>query len=380
MYLIKILITTGNTIKQYEEKHYKLVSDSTKGQDLIFDHNDQTDQSYEVHFVHGTHTILDKKSITETITYRMSDGSKAPDKVEKQAEFNRVGKHDDVTNTDTWDKWQPNKQSFSAVSTPEVKGYTPDLKSVEAKTVTSGDKDITITITYTPDKQKAKVVFIDDTTKKILDTHDLIGVTNGHEKYNPSEEIEKFIHDNYVFVSSDYPEKGFTYDNNDDQDQVFEVHLKERPTESDTPTILGNTEDNGGSNDAPTDSNNPEKDNGGSDTVNKSSHQTPVKRNSNKKHHGIKKANIHKNANKKHQSTNKTNNQKTSKTAELNPNEDNTKANKLTQTKLGKVQESTNNTLPQTGDKQSGLMAALGLVISSLGMIGAVKSKKRKDN
>ena len=64
----------------------------------------------------------------------------------------------------------------------------------------------------------------------------------------------------------------------------------------------------------------------------------------------------------------------------LNPNEVNTKANKLTPTKLGKVQESTNNTLPQTGDKQSDLMAALGLAISSLGMIGAVKSKKRKDN
>ena len=372
--------TTGDIIKQYTDLHYKLVSDSTNGKDLIFDHDDQTDQSYEVHFVHGTHAISNKKSITETITYRMSDGSKAPDKVEKQVGFNRVGKHDDVTNTDTWDKWQPNKQSFSAVPTPEVKGYTPDLKSVEAKTVTVGDKDITVTITYNPDKQKAKVVFIDDTTKKILDTHDLIGVTNGHEKYDPSEEIEKFIHDNYVFVSSDYPEKGFTYDNDDDKDQVFEVHLKERPTESNIPTVPNNTKDNGGSNDTPTVSDEPEKDNSGSDTVDKSSHKTSVKHNSNKKHHGTKKINNQKNANKKHQSNKKINTQKASKMAKLNPNEVDTKTNKPVQTKLGKVQEPTNDTLPQTGDKQSGLMAALGLVISSLGMIGAVKSKKRKDN
>lgn len=84
--------------------------------------------------------------------------------------------------------------------------------------------------------------------------------------------------------------------------------------------------------------------------------------------------------NRKHQGTNKTNNPKTSKTAKLNPNEVDRKANKLTQTKLGKVQEPTNNTLPQTGERQSGLMAALGLAISGLGMIGAVKSKKRKDN
>ncbi|MGF0046462.1 mucin-binding protein, partial [Lactobacillus johnsonii] len=39
--------TTSDTIKQYEDQHYKLVSDSTKGQDLIFDHDDKVDQTYE---------------------------------------------------------------------------------------------------------------------------------------------------------------------------------------------------------------------------------------------------------------------------------------------------------------------------------------------
>ena len=364
--------TTGDIIKQYTDLHYKLVSDSTNGKDLIFDHDDNRDQTYEVHFKHGNHDISDKKSITETITYRMSDGSKAPNKVEKQVEFNRVGKHDDVTNTDTWNKWQPDKQSFDAVQTPDVTGYTPDIKLAEAKTVTAGDKDITVTVTYTPDQQKAKVVFIDDTTKKTLDTHNLIGVTNGHEKYNPSEEIDKFVHDNYVFVSSDYPEKGFTYDNDDDHDQVFEVHLKEVPIESDTPIVPDNNGDNGGSNGTPTDSDEPEKDNGGSDT-DKSSHKTPVKRHDNKKHHGTKKTNKQKNAK-------KTNKQKTSKTAKLNPN-------KPAQPKLEKAKESTNSVnrikhdaLPQTGEKHSSLMAMLGLAISGLGMIGAMKSKKRKDD
>ena len=367
-------------IEKFIHDNYVFVSSDYPEKGFTYDNDDGQDQVFEAHFIHGSHAISDKRTITETITYTMSDGSTAPNKIEKQVEFNRIGKHDDVTNTDAWDEWQPNKQSFGAVPTPEVKGYTPDTKLVEAKTVAVGDKDITVIVTYTPDKQKAKVVFIDDTAKKTLDTHDLTGVTNSHEKYSPSEEIEKFIHDNYVFVSSDYPEKGFTYDNDDSKDQVFEVHLKEIPTESDTPIVPGNTEDNGGLNDTPTDSDEPEKDNGGSDTVDKSSHQTPVKRNSNKKHHGIKKANIHKNANKKHQGTETTNNQKNDKIAKLNPNEVDTKANKLTQTKLGKVQEPTNNTLPQTGNKQSGLMAALGLAISSLGMIGAVKSKKRKDD
>ena len=367
-------------IDQFVNKHYVLVSSDYPDNSFTYDNDDSKDQVFEIHLKHGTHAISEKKSITETITYTMSDGSTAPNKVEKQVEFSRDGYNDEVTKQDHWNKWQPYKQSFDAVPTPDVTGYTPNTKLVEAKTVTAGDKDINETIIYTPDKQKAKVVFIDDTTKKTLDTHDLTGVTNSHEKYSPSEEIEKFIHDNYVFVSSDYPEKGFTYDNDDNHDQVFEVHLKERPTKSDTPTIPDNTEDNGGSNDTPTDSDKPEKDNGGSDTVDKSSHKTPVKRNSNKKHHDTKKTNKQKNANKKHQGTQKINNQKNAKTAKLNPNKVNVKTNKLTQTKLGKVQEYTNNELPQTGEKHSNLMAMLGLAISSLGMIGTMKSKKRKDN
>ena len=179
------------------------------------------------HIKDSTHAISDKKAITETITYKMSDGSNAPDKVEKHVEFNRDGYNDEVTKQDHWNKWQPGEtQTFDVVPTPEVKGYTPDTKSVEAKTVTPGDKDITETVTYNPDQQKAKVLFIDDTAKNTLDTHNLTGVTNGHESYSPSEEINQFVNKHYVLVSSDYPDNGFTYDNDNNHDQVFEIHLK----------------------------------------------------------------------------------------------------------------------------------------------------------
>lgn len=91
-----------------------------------------------------------------------------------------------------------------------------------------------------------------------------------------------------------------------------------------------------------------------------------MKRNDNKKHHGTKKTNI----------------QKTSKTAKIN-------SNRSAQPTLEKVQKSTNranrselkhDALPQTGEKHSSLIAMLGLAISGLGMIGAMKSKKRKDD
>ena len=80
---------------------------------------------------------------------------------------------------------------------------------------------------------------------------------------------------------------------------------------------------------------------------------------------------------------------KISKTAKLNSNRVNAKTNRLAQPKLEQVRESTSrangseskhNNLPQTGEQHSNLMAMLGLVISGLGLIGAVKSKKRKDN
>lgn len=93
---------------------------------------------------------------------------------------------------------------------------------------------------------------------------------------------------------------------------------------------------------------------------------------------------------------------KNSKIAELNsnkvnaetnslakPKSENAKPNNSSQPKLEKVQESTNranisefkhDALPQTGEKRGSLMAMLGLVISGLVMIGAMKSKRRKDD
>ena len=80
---------------------------------------------------------------------------------------------------------------------------------------------------------------------------------------------------------------------------------------------------------------------------------------------------------------------KISKTTKLNSNKVNAKTNSLVQPKLEKVQDSTNranrnelkrDALPQTGEQHNNLMAMLGLVISGLGLIGAMTLKKRKDN
>ncbi|RGW83835.1 mucin-binding protein, partial [Lactobacillus amylovorus] len=66
--------TTSDSIKHYTDLHYKLVSDSTNGQDLIFDHDDKANQTYEVHFIHGTHTINQTTSPKQTVHYVYADG------------------------------------------------------------------------------------------------------------------------------------------------------------------------------------------------------------------------------------------------------------------------------------------------------------------
>ena len=226
--------TTSDTIKKYEDQHYKLVSDSTKGQDLIFDHDDDADQTYEVHFVHGKHAIDQTTSPKQTIHYVYADGlarqGKAADDNVQQLSFKRDGYNDEVTGVDHWNAWTPANSQYEAVDSPVIQGYTPDELVVEKSTVNPTDKDIEITVTYNADKQAAKITYIDDTTGKTLTHDDFSGRTNEHEDYTPIDRIQEFENKGYELVSNDYPDGGFNFDNNDRQDQVFNVHFKHGTT------------------------------------------------------------------------------------------------------------------------------------------------------
>ncbi|MCT3347157.1 mucin-binding protein, partial [Lactobacillus johnsonii] len=158
--------TTGDTIKQYEDQHYKLVSDSTKGQPLIFDHDDNVDQTYEVHLKHSTENVTRNDTVTRTIHYLYDNGNTAkPDKTQTVS-FNETGTKDDVTGKTTWDN--DNAQSVDSVITPSITGYTPDKDKVAGQTFKFGDPDINVTVHYSANAQTAKITYIDDTTKTNL--------------------------------------------------------------------------------------------------------------------------------------------------------------------------------------------------------------------
>ena len=220
--------STKSDIQNYESQHYVLVSDSSNGAELVFDNDDAVDQHYEVHLKHATHAIDEHHVINETVHYKMSDGTKAPDYYQAEAlSFSRDGFNDEVTGIDHWNAWAPKaEQTFGKVVSPLVAGYTPDIDQINTQTVKPTDHDLEFTVTYTPNVQIAHVKYIDDTDHKVLTQDDLNGRTGETSGYHTTDRITEFKGQHYVFVSDNYPATGMTFDNNDRFDQMYEVHFE----------------------------------------------------------------------------------------------------------------------------------------------------------
>lgn len=225
-------------INNYEKQHYVLVSDSSDGKDLIFDHDDQATQSYDVHFTHDTNPDSRQDTVTRTITYTGA-GNKTPSAVTQSVHFTQAGTKDLVTG-----KTKRNDvadQNFASVGTPEVAGYTPDKSQVAQAAVKFGDKDTTVTVTYAADKQQAKLHFYDDTAKKFIDAApvlDASGKTDGQVGFTIPNSYD-FSKYNFVNVTKGADPESTDqlagadlsavqygkYDTDDKNDQVFVAHF-----------------------------------------------------------------------------------------------------------------------------------------------------------
>ncbi|KAA8794196.1 mucin-binding protein [Lactobacillus crispatus] len=225
-------------INNYEKQHYVLVSDSSDGKDLIFDHDDQAMQSYDVHFTHDTNPDSRQDTVTRTITYTGA-GNKTPSAVTQSVHFTQAGTKDLVTGKTKWNDVAD--QNFASVGTPEVAGYTPDKSQVEQAAVKFGDKDTTVTVTYAADKQQAKLHFYDDTAKKFIDAApvlDASGKTDGQVGFTIPNSYD-FSKYNFVNVTKGADPESTDqlagadlsavqygkYDTDDKKDQVFVAHF-----------------------------------------------------------------------------------------------------------------------------------------------------------
>lgn len=225
-------------INNYEKQHYVLVSDSSDGKDLIFDHDDQAMQSYDVHFTHDTNPDSRQDTVTRTITYTGA-GNKTPSAVTQSVHFTQAGTKDLVTGKTKWNDVAD--QNFASVGTPEVAGYTPDKSQVAQAAVKYGDKDTTVTVTYAADKQQAKLRFYDDTAKKFIDAAPILdasGKTDGQVGFTIPNSYD-FSKYNFVNVTKGADPESTDqlagadlsavqygkYDTDEKKDQVFVAHF-----------------------------------------------------------------------------------------------------------------------------------------------------------
>ncbi|WP_347102555.1 mucin-binding protein, partial [Streptococcus anginosus] len=149
----------GQVVKGYTDKGYELVSKDELP--AKFDTDSSVDQNVVVHLKHGTTDSQESKKVSLTVRYHGA-GSQTPADNVQTATWTRTVTKDKVTGdvvkaTD----WVADKATYDAVPSPVIPGYTVDVATVSAETVTQEDmvKDVYYTaIPVTPDKPTPPVV------------------------------------------------------------------------------------------------------------------------------------------------------------------------------------------------------------------------------
>ena len=226
--------STADKIKEFVGKGYELVSSDFKP-GTKFDNDDANDQTYTVIFKHHrenvdpNHSSADgtkgTKTLTETVHYKYADGTKAAEDQTAQVTFTRNGVLDDVTGIVAWGKWNEASQSYKALTSPTIAGYTPSEAVVKRSSNSDAEQGPTLTVIYTADAQKVHVQYIDGETDKLLRQDDLDGYTDETIPYSTAEGIKKFEGDGYELFKDNFP-AGEKFDNDDANDQTYTVVFK----------------------------------------------------------------------------------------------------------------------------------------------------------
>ncbi|MCD7124654.1 mucin-binding protein, partial [Limosilactobacillus caviae] len=254
--------STQSSIKELEDKGYKLVSDNFNVTTMP-----EKGGSYEVHFVHNTTTITpdkpgnpgepinpndpegpkwpegtDAKALTkqgtQTVHYVYTDGTKAADDNVQNTTFAHTLVFDNVTGKQIEDKgWAPESHTFNNVTSPEIDGYHADKKTVDGATVTVNDPTSETTVTYAKNDTEIKnrqevkasqvVKYVDENDNELSKTRnqDFTFVYTGdtYDKETGKQiATGKWLAVSHDFNSEDVPVvdgyvavKGFTRDDND---------------------------------------------------------------------------------------------------------------------------------------------------------------------
>lgn len=130
--------------------------------------------------------------------------------------------------TVTYSDWAAdnNDNSFDAVTSPIVPGYTATEATIPAVTnMDETSESQEKTVYYTPNTQRASVTYVDDTTGDELAKDEFTGLSDEKMSYSTASKIADYQTQGYELVSNDYSD-GTVFDTDDATDQPFVVHLK----------------------------------------------------------------------------------------------------------------------------------------------------------
>ena len=263
--------STATKISSYKRQGYELVSDGfTSASNKNFDFDTAFDQEFTVvlreriepidpdkptptpdkpvdpkdpdtpKWPDPVKDIVNKDDVTRTVKYVYEDGSKAKEDVSETLRFKRFAYVNLVTGHIDYRPWTTTDDTFDAVTSPVIKGYTADKLVVPAVSgVQAGAADTVEVVTYVKDAQKAIIKYVNEKGNVELSRDAVAGKSGEAINYSTAAKISSYKRQGYELVSDGFTSassKNFDFDASVDQE--FTVVLRERiePIDPDKPT------------------------------------------------------------------------------------------------------------------------------------------------
>ena len=253
--------STNDKISSYRRQGYELVSDGfSDAADKNFDSDTKVDQEFTVTLRERIEPIdpdkpkpnpdqpvdpkdpdtpkwpdpvkdlVNKDDVTRTVKYVYEDGSKAKDDVTETLHFKRFAYVNLVTGHIDYREWTTSDDTFDAVKSPVITGYTANKLVVpEVKGVKAGAADVEEVVTYVKDAQKAIIKYVNEKGTAELSRDEVNGKSGEAIDYSTADKISAYKRKGYELVSDGFTSaanKNFDFDAKVDQE--FTVVVRER--------------------------------------------------------------------------------------------------------------------------------------------------------
>ena len=184
--------------------------------------------------------IVNKDDVTRTVKYVYEDGSKAKEDVSETLRFKRFAYVNLVTGHIDYRPWTTTDDTFDAVTSPVIPGYTADKLVVPAVSgVQAGAADTVEVVTYVKDAQKAIIKYVNEKGNVELSRDEVNGKSGEAIDYSTATSISSYKRQGYELVNDGFTNsvnKNFDFDASVDQEFVVTLRERIEPIDPDKPT------------------------------------------------------------------------------------------------------------------------------------------------